>query len=621
MKILKKFCYVFCLLLILVNVLDVYAEEYSNVSLTKLNEIKDNQSLLDTVKNVTITYEDDLSLVDLLVNCKNIESLSINKATINDLTFINNIKPNNNFSLWISMGYYNMQGLANEYVNYLHLESSYISNFAKGMYFPNLKILSINYIDGYEDIDYSIYKSMESLTLNCISISDYQTFFGQLNELIKLDSLGLVNCNITDDDTKYLKENKYIKDLSLEDCYISDISFLEEMTQIEGFHPPANVEDLSVIKKMSNLKYVYWTGYEQLALTDDLVNYLDENNISHNKYDSTLKNTLLNMVNTIDVDDKMAIKEKIEKVVDYVTNFVKSHNTSYNEEYSSNSLLYIVHFKTGVCSNYSHLEHALLKLMGIDSYYIGGLHPIYMREQLGDFSTEYVDDLEYQLAGHAWLMAKDENGVWHGWDPVQIDIYIGLEGAEDFWIDNVYGKKINFWKNPYEDDNYTYQQFMDGEYDTFNFYFAKRHVVTNKLGYEDYLKQKSEIKLIDILKNKGFNVTSNLVLGFSIGKNISDIKKQLNDNDIVISTENLMISTGAVIKKGNESYAVVIKGDLNGDGKVNSADLLQMRKYLLEEVNLTGAYKEAGIIESNGEIKSLDLLRLRQYLLDEYVFK
>ena len=46
-----------------------------------------------------------------------------------------------------------------------------------------------------------------------------------------------------------------------------------------------------------------------------------------------------------------------------------------------------------------------------------------------------------------------------------------------------------------------------------------------------------------------------------------------------------------------------------------------MRKYLLEEVNLTEAYKQAGIIESNNEIKSLDLLRLRQYLLDEYVIK
>ena len=46
-----------------------------------------------------------------------------------------------------------------------------------------------------------------------------------------------------------------------------------------------------------------------------------------------------------------------------------------------------------------------------------------------------------------------------------------------------------------------------------------------------------------------------------------------------------------------------------------------MRKHLLEDVILTGAYKEAGIIESNGNIKSLDLLRLRQYLLGDYTFR
>ena len=46
-----------------------------------------------------------------------------------------------------------------------------------------------------------------------------------------------------------------------------------------------------------------------------------------------------------------------------------------------------------------------------------------------------------------------------------------------------------------------------------------------------------------------------------------------------------------------------------------------MRKNLLEEVSLTGAYKQAGIIESTNEIKSLDLLRLRQYLLGEYIIK
>ena len=126
--------------------------------------------------------------------------------------------------------------------------------------------------------------------------------------------------------------------------------------------------------------------------------------------------------------------------------------------------------------------------------------------------------------------------------------------------------------------------------------------------------------LKNILENDGYIVNANYVSKFVLGDTISSIKDKLG-NDVIIETDKSIISTGAIIKKSSESYTVVIKGDLNGDGRVNSADLLQMRKHLLEEVNLTGAYKEAGIIESVGNIKSLDLLRIRQYLLDEYVFR
>ena len=127
--------------------------------------------------------------------------------------------------------------------------------------------------------------------------------------------------------------------------------------------------------------------------------------------------------------------------------------------------------------------------------------------------------------------------------------------------------------------------------------------------------------LKDILEDNNYSVTSNLVSGFTVGMTVTELKNKLGDSSIIVNTSNTIISTGATIKKGNETYTIVIKGDLTGDGRINSGDLLQMRKYLLEEVYLTGAYKQAGIIESNNDIKSLDLLRLRQYLLDEYIIK
>ena len=69
-----------------------------------------------------------------------------------------------------------------------------------------------------------------------------------------------------------------------------------------------------------------------------------------------------------------------------------------------------------------------------------------------------------------------------------------------------------------------------------------------------------------------------------------------------------------VIDTGEKRYNIIIFGDLSGDGKINSADLLKMRQYLLGKVNLEGVYFESGKITSD-KINSASLLKLRRYLL------
>ena len=70
-------------------------------------------------------------------------------------------------------------------------------------------------------------------------------------------------------------------------------------------------------------------------------------------------------------------------------------------------------------------------------------------------------------------------------------------------------------------------------------------------------------------------------------------------------------------KYNSEIFTAVVYGDLNGDGKINSADLLKMRQHLLGTSTLTGAYKEAGSIATGTTINSADLLRIRQHLLGQ----
>ena len=106
-----------------------------------------------------------------------------------------------------------------------------------------------------------------------------------------------------------------------------------------------------------------------------------------------------------------------------------------------------------------------------------------------------------------------------------------------------------------------------------------------------------------------------MVSGFKIGEKINDIKGKLKNSDITISSSTNIISTGVEFSYLGEKYTSVLYGDISGDGKINSADLLKMRQHLLGTKTLSGAYKKAAALVNRKTINSADLLRLRQYLL------
>ena len=121
--------------------------------------------------------------------------------------------------------------------------------------------------------------------------------------------------------------------------------------------------------------------------------------------------------------------------------------------------------------------------------------------------------------------------------------------------------------------------------------------------------------LNDYFNNSGYKIDENYVYGFNIGDLISNIKDKLNNNLIMIKNGQDVISTGTEFSLNNQKYVSVLYGDINGDGKINSADLLKMRQHLLGMIELTGPFKKAASIVNGININSADLLRIRQHLL------
>lgn len=76
------------------------------------------------------------------------------------------------------------------------------------------------------------------------------------------------------------------------------------------------------------------------------------------------------------------------------------------------------------------------------------------------------------------------------------------------------------------------------------------------------------------------------------------------------------VKTGAELKVGDVGkYPLVVRGDINPDGKLTPTDLSQLKKHRVGLEKLQGARLQAADINYNGEITTLDISQLKMLLV------
>ena len=156
-----------------------------------------------------------------------------------------------------------------------------------------------------------------------------------------------------------------------------------------------------------------------------------------------------------------------------------------------------------------------------------------------------------------------------------------------------------------------YRISIDSNYETY--YGEKTLIIDDGSTYLiDFYTVDEDNRLIGkIMVNTSVDTfTSHIILGNNYTVEV-DYK--------VVNDKHLLYTGGKtkIYKNSNLicEYTNVVVGDVSGDAKINSADILLMRQHMLGINTLSGAKYSAANINYDNNVNSADLLRIRQHLL------
>lgn len=140
-----------------------------------------------------------------------------------------------------------------------------------------------------------------------------------------------------------------------------------------------------------------------------------------------------------------------------------------------------------------------------------------------------------------------------------------------------------------------------------------RKMEDSEIHFDSSLNVNSlEISGIDYDKNKVSDlkdlITTDLELEFVNYKG-----ETLSDSDIVGTGSKILVKENNVTLR---EYTIILYGDSNGDGKINSTDLLVLQRHILEIQKLDSIFmKASNVRKTSSKPSSVDLLLIQRHIL------
>lgn len=100
----------------------------------------------------------------------------------------------------------------------------------------------------------------------------------------------------------------------------------------------------------------------------------------------------------------------------------------------------------------------------------------------------------------------------------------------------------------------------------------------------------------------------------------AELEKHLYGSSVTVSGTEIegIVPTGAVLSNGSAKYTVVLLGDIDGSGKVDSVDYLLLKRYVLGTVSLSPMQRLAAAVTGREKIDSIDYLLMKRHVLGTY---